>query len=133
MKPNIHFSKKAVIAVLFVLSLLVWYVIAETDWRPYATSKQRWSAVIGALVVFVTSALAAYDSTRVHLRRFESGISYGPVGLFVVSALSWPFGIIWYLVVRVRIHLGRMPEKQPPCLAGVISPSGLLQPWRHGR
>jgi hypothetical protein len=132
MKPSLHLSKKAWIAVLFVLTLLVWCVVEKTDWR-FATSEQRWSAVIGAFIVFLTSALAAHDSTRVHLRRYESGISYGPVGLFVVCALSWPFGLIWYLVVRVRIRLGRMPEKRPPSPERADSPSGLVQPWRQRR
>jgi hypothetical protein len=129
MNRSFGLSKKACVAVLFVLTLLIWYVIDETDWS-FATARQRWSAVIGAMLAFVTSAVAAYDSTRVHLQRYESGISYGPVGLFVVCALFWPFGLIWYLVVRVRIRLGKMPFKKPPAGAA-ISPTGLVQPWRQ--
>lgn len=132
MKHSLHLSKKAWIAVLFVLTLLVWYTIEETDWR-FATSEERRSAVIGVFIVFVTSAVAAYDSTRVHLRRYASGISYGPVGLFVVCALFWPFGLIWYLIVRIRIRLGRMPQKRPPSPEAAIAPSGLIQPWRKPR
>ena len=131
MRPGLHLSRKAVIAVLFVLTFLVWNVVQESDWR-FGSAEERWGPLIWAFVVFGTSALAAYDSTRVRLLRYKSGISYGPIGVFIVCAFFWPFALIWYAVVRVRIALGRMPEKRRPTQEGPISASGLHQPWRPG-
>jgi hypothetical protein len=60
-------------------------------------------------VAFSTAGIAAFDSGHVHLLRYKTWLSYGPVGLFVVCALFWPFAIIWYFVVRVRIARSTMP------------------------
>ena len=62
-----------------------------------------------AVVAFSTAGMAAFDSTHVQLRRYKTWLSYGPVGLFVVCALCWPFAVVWYFVVRVRIARGTMP------------------------
>jgi hypothetical protein len=62
-----------------------------------------------ATVAFCSSGIAAFDSMQIHLRRYNTWLSYGPVGLFVVCALVWPFALIWYFIVRVRIARGTMP------------------------
>jgi hypothetical protein len=125
-------TTKAWIAGLFVVTLLIWSMIDDKDWR-FDTSGQRWFAVVAVVLVLATSIAAARDSTRVHLRRYRSGISYGPVGLFVVCALFFPFGLLWYLAVRIRIGRGTMPLKHLPTEQSAVSPSGLIQPWKHRR
>ena len=132
MSRRFKISKKGWIAFLLTATFLVWRLLGQIDWR-FATTEERWSAVIVALIVLLSSAAAGYDSTRVHLRRYDSGISYGPVGLFVVCALFWPIGVLWYLVVRIRIKLGKMPLKSLPPPEAAVSPSGLVQPWRNLR
>ena len=69
----------------------------------------RTGEVLLAMVVFTTSVIAAFDSTHIHVRRYKTVLSYGPVGLFVICALFWPFTLIWYFVVRIRIARGTMP------------------------
>src|SRR4051794_35212293 len=61
------------------------------------------------IVAFCGGGIAAFDSMHIHLRRYRPWISYGPVGVFVVCALFWPFALIWYFIVRVRIARGTMP------------------------
>ena len=48
---------------------------------------------------------------HIQLRRYRTGISYGPIGLFLACSLFWPFPVIWYFIVRVRIARGTMPLK----------------------
>ena len=64
------------------------------------------------ITAFCTAGIAAFDSMHIGLKRYKSGIAYGPVGLFVTCALIWPFYLIWYFVVRVRIAQGTMPLQQ---------------------
>ncbi|MGH7941362.1 MAG: hypothetical protein ACREFR_09850, partial [Limisphaerales bacterium] len=59
-----------------------------------------WIMVIG------TALWAAIDSTKIHLKRYESGISYGPVVLFIGLVLLWFIAFPWYLIVRHKIKTG---------------------------
>jgi FtsH-binding integral membrane protein len=59
-----------------------------------------WIMVIG------TALWAAIDSTKIHLKRYESGISYGPVVLFFGFVLLWFIAFPWYLIVRHKIKTG---------------------------
>ena len=65
--------------------------------------------VLLAVVAFCTAGIAAFDSMHIYLRRYRTWLSYGPVGVFVVCALVWPFALIWYFIVRIRIARGTMP------------------------
>ena len=66
--------------------------------------------IIIPITAFCTAGIAAFDSMHVHLlRRYKTGLSYGPVGLFVTGALIWPLILIWYFIIRVRIARGTMP------------------------
>jgi hypothetical protein len=65
--------------------------------------------IVLAIVAFCTAGIAAFDSAHVHLHRYQTWISYGPIGVFLVCGLFWPFAIIWYFIVRVRIARGTMP------------------------
>ncbi|HLX70405.1 MAG TPA: hypothetical protein VKV04_12330 [Verrucomicrobiae bacterium] len=66
---------------------------------------------VAAATAFGTAGIVAFDSTHVHLHRYKTWFSYGPIGLFVVCALIWPFALVWYSIVRVRIARDRMPVR----------------------
>lgn len=57
-------------------------------------------------MVLATSLWAALDSSKIQLKRYKSGISYGPVVLFLACALLWVVGFPWYLVMRYKIKTG---------------------------
>jgi hypothetical protein len=57
-------------------------------------------------MVGITALWAAIDSSKIQLRRYKSGISYGPVVLFIACALFWIVGFPWYLVMRHKIQTG---------------------------
>ncbi len=58
------------------------------------------------MIVLGTSLWAAIDSSKLHLKRYRSGISYGPVALFLGCLLLWIVGFPWYLVMRHNIKTG---------------------------
>jgi hypothetical protein len=87
---------KTWIAILFTIGLLAACVAvsALTGFDP------TWILVPG-------SALwVAIDSSKIQLKRYKSGISYGPVTLFFACALLWIVGFPWYLAMRYRIKAG---------------------------
>jgi hypothetical protein len=96
MKPAFTLSTKAWVAVCLVADLLAVFAIYSRE-------------ILIPVTAFCTTGIAAFDSEHVGLRRYKTGLAYGPVGLFVVCALIWPFFIIWYFVLRVRIARGTMP------------------------
>ena len=96
MKSKFTLSTKGWVAVVLVACVLAAFAVATGQF-------------LVAVVAFSTAGIAAFDSTHVHLRRYQTWLSYGPVGLFVVCALCWPFAVVWYFVVRVRIARGAMP------------------------
>ena len=49
---------------------------------------------------------AAMDSSKIHLRRYKSGIACHPVVLFFGIACLWIIGFPWYLSVRYKIKMG---------------------------
>jgi hypothetical protein len=58
------------------------------------------------IMVLGTALWAAIDSSKIHLQRYKSGISYGPVVLFIGCALLWVIGFPWYLLMRYKIKNG---------------------------
>ena len=56
--------------------------------------------------------LVAGHAHTIGLRRYRSGISYGPVVLFIGVAAVWIVGFPWYLVVRDRILRGEATLKE---------------------
>ena len=99
MKPAFELSTKAWVVVCLVAGLLAVFAIYSGE-------------ILIPVTAFCTAGIAAFDSGPVGLRRYKTGLAYGPVGLFVVCALLWPFSIIWYFVVRVRIARGTMPLRE---------------------
>ena len=57
-------------------------------------------------VVLVSAIWAAYDSSKIELSRYRTGISYSPVVLFLAILFLWIVGFPWYLVVRSKIKAG---------------------------
>ena len=68
------------------------------------------SALIGFnltwIMVLGTALWAAIDSSKIQLKRYKSGISYGPVVLFIACAFLWIIGFPWYLAMRYKIKTG---------------------------
>jgi hypothetical protein len=96
MKPPFPLSNKAWLAVFLVAGLLAVFAIYSRE-------------IVIPVTAFCTAGIAAFDSGHVGLRRYKTELAYGPVGLFVVCALMWPFCVIWYFVLRVRIARGTLP------------------------
>ena len=64
------------------------------------------------IMIPVTAVWAAVDSIRIGLKKYESGIAYGPIILFFGIALLWIIGFPWYLIVRGRIKRSVQPLKE---------------------
>ena len=75
----------------------------------------RWTLVM----VFATAAWCAYDSRKIGLARYKSGISYTPWVLFFAVGFLWILGFPWYLIVRRRISTGRAQLKREATGSGV--------------
>lgn len=65
------------------------------------------------VMVLGTALWAAIDSSKLQLKRYKSGISYGPVVLFIACALLWIVGFPWYLSMRYKIKTGTAALKEP--------------------
>jgi membrane protein YdbS with pleckstrin-like domain len=57
-------------------------------------------------MVLGTALWAAIDSSKIQLKRYKSGISYGPVVLFIAIVFLWIIGFPWYLAMRYKIKTG---------------------------
>lgn len=57
-------------------------------------------------MIFGTAIWAAIDSSTIQLKRYRTGISYGPVVLFLGFLLLWVVAFPWYLSVRSKIKAG---------------------------
>jgi hypothetical protein len=93
---------KTWLAIVFSIALFV------VCW--YASGVLRFNLVMP--MVILTSLWAAVDSSRLQLRRYKSGISYGPVVLFFACALLWIVGFPWYLSMRHKIRNGTAVLKE---------------------
>ena len=94
------------IAILFTIGLLaICSVISEVT-----------GFNLTCIMVFGTALWAAIDSKKIQLKRYKSGISYGPVVLFIGCALLWIIAFPWYLVMRYKIRTGTalLKEEIPP-------------------
>lgn len=65
------------------------------------------------LLVVGTAFWAAYDSARIELSKYESGISHGPAVVFFVFIMLWIAAFPWYLSVRYKITHGLAQRKEP--------------------
>jgi hypothetical protein len=87
---------KTWIAILFTIGLLAADIVISALIRFPLT----WFMVLG------TALWAAIDSKKIQLKRYKSGISYGPVVLFIAIAFLWIVGFPWYLAMRYKIKTG---------------------------
>ena len=112
------------IAGVCVALLLIIYAISKN--LAYLLFRQLWIAIfltIGLLaacsviykltgldfswiMVIGTAIWAAIDSSKIQLKRYKSGISYGPIILFLGFVFLWIVAFPWYLVVRYKIKNG---------------------------
>jgi hypothetical protein len=60
----------------------------------------------GNFIVLGTAIWAAIDSSKIQLKRYKSGISYGPVVLFFGFVFLWIVAFPWYLIMRYKIKTG---------------------------
>ncbi len=65
-------------------------------------------------LVLSTSLWVSIDSLKIQLKRYRSGISYGPVVLFIECAMLWIVGFPWYLSMRYKIKTGTAVLKTGP-------------------
>jgi len=63
-------------------------------------------------MVLGTALWAAIDSSKLQLKRYKSGTSYGPVVLFFACALLWIVGFPWYLAMRYKTKIGTAVLKE---------------------
>jgi hypothetical protein len=75
-----------------------------------------------AIMVLGTALWAASDSSKLQFKRYKSGISYGPVVLFIACTLLWIVGFPWYLSMRHKIKSGTAVLKEP--IPNVAASSG---------
>ncbi|MFZ0826008.1 MAG: hypothetical protein WAO02_01165 [Verrucomicrobiia bacterium] len=65
----------------------------------------HFSAVM-QIMILGTALWAAIDSSKIQLKRYKSGISYGPVVIFLCFVFLWIVAFPWYLIVRNKIKAG---------------------------
>src|SRR4051812_44278244 len=66
------------------------------------------------IMVLGTALWAAIDSSKLQLKRYKSGISYGPIALFILCVLLWIVAFPWYLSMRHKIKTGAATLKDTP-------------------
>ena len=119
-----HATMKTWIAILLTVGLIIacGWLVAVTDINLFVPM------IVG------TSVWAGIDSSRLRMRRYQSGISYSPVVLGILCSMFWIVGFPWYLSMRHKILTGKArlrPEYEPwDMSSGQISPKGLVQPWQ---
>jgi hypothetical protein len=64
------------------------------------------SISFGWFMVLGTGIWAAVDSAKIQLKRYKSGISYGPVVIFICFVGLWIVAFPWYLIMRHKIKSG---------------------------
>jgi len=60
----------------------------------------------GWFIALGTEIWAAIDSTKIQIKRYKSGISYGPVVIFICFVGLWIVAFPWYLIMRYKIKTG---------------------------
>ena len=55
------------------------------------------------IMILGTALWAAIDSSKIQLKRYKSGISYGPVVIFLCFLFLWIVAFPWYLIDRKSV------------------------------
>jgi lysylphosphatidylglycerol synthetase-like protein (DUF2156 family) len=58
------------------------------------------------LMIFTTALWAAWDSSKIHLKKYRSGISFGPLLIFICHIGLWIIAFPWYLTMKYKIKNG---------------------------
>ena len=65
------------------------------------------------ITIFILSSIwAGIDSSKIELKKYKSGISYGPIVITILCLALWIVAFPWYLVVRAKIKDGKAELKQ---------------------
>ena len=65
------------------------------------------------ITIFILSSIwAGIDSSKIELKKYKSGISYGPIALTFCCLALWIVAFPWYLVVRAKIKAGSAQLKE---------------------
>ena len=62
-------------------------------------------------VVLLSALWAAWDSSKIDLPRYKTGIAYPPVVLFLLVGLLWIVGFPWYVYARQKVQRGELGMK----------------------
>jgi hypothetical protein len=85
--------------------LTIWIPIACVV-IPALIHLNNFATLIFQIMIFGTALWAAIDSSKIQLKRYKSGISYGPVVIFFCFVFLWIVAFPWYLIVRNKIKAG---------------------------
>ncbi len=108
----------------FIILMVLVYAVSKN--LTHLLSRQTWVAILltigllgvcaviynltgfdlGWIMIIGIALWAAIDSTKMHLKRYDSVISYSPVVLFLILVLLWPIAFPGYLIIRHRIKTG---------------------------
>ncbi|MCH2383080.1 MAG: hypothetical protein MK290_10245 [Pedosphaera sp.] len=64
------------------------------------------------IFILLSSIWVGIDSSKIELKKYKSGISYGPIVLTILCLALWIVAFPWYLVVRSKIKDGKAELKQ---------------------
>ena len=67
---------------------------------------------LGITIILLSSIWVGIDSSKIELKKYKSGISYGPIVLTILCLALWIVAFPWYLVVRTKIKDGKAELKQ---------------------
>ena len=62
--------------------------------------------LLSQIIILVSSIWVGIDSSKLELKKYKSGISYGPVVMVILCLLLWIVAFPWYLIVRGKIKAG---------------------------
>jgi hypothetical protein len=110
-KIRFDFGRKTIIktfpAILLTISPL--FVTLAATWVVWNLTGM--GLPLPHIVIVVTSIWAASDSSKIKLKRYRSGISYGPIVLFIGLIGLWIVAFPCYLSVRCKILRGQAVMK----------------------
>ena len=64
------------------------------------------------IFILLSSIWVGIDSSKIELKKYKSGISYGTIVITILCLALWIVAFPWYLVVRAKIKDGKAELKQ---------------------
>ena len=65
-------------------------------------------------MILATASWAAWDSTKVRIREYQTGVALHPVALWFGISFLWIVGFPWYLAARYKAKNGTLARKPVP-------------------